>query len=1186
VRLKSFEAHGFKSFADKVEVNFENGITAIVGPNGSGKSNISDAIRWVMGEQSVKYLRGTKMEDVIFSGSSARRPMGMADVTLVFDNSDHYLPVDFDEVSIHRRVYRSGESEYQINNKNCRLKDIVALLADTGLGRGSMSIIGQNKIDEILNSRPEERRTIFEETAGIAKYRLRKKEALRKLDDTSNNLLRIHDIQSEIFNQLKPLEKAAEKTRRYRQLDVSYTKTRITQFIRKMETLSREKQQIGEKLAQWDEQVKALEEQLNKAREAQAEQEKKLSEHDASFGLYQDAVRHQQDALNSCQSQQSVYRERVRQGHTQIDQMKKVLERLQKEREQNRENLVLLTDEYDHQETQFRAFKEAMDKADVEKKKVADAVAKAEHAISEYQNKNFERMRELVMARNELTSARQEEEQMHRKVENLKTRMAEVEEHSKELSRRLIAYQDELDSSRKKQEEIKEKGLKLKEELTALAQKLQEAGKQIQEAQRLRDQKKARLQVLQHMEQEHEGFSRGVRAILNSKANWRNHVCGVVAELFRVPDSYITAMETALGGALQDIVTDDAETAKNAIRYLKTQQAGRATFLPLDTIRPRSLSVKEKSALSSEGIVGRASELVDCDDKIRPAVEFLLGQVLVADQLDHALAAARKAEMRVRIVTLDGDIIYAGGSLSGGQKQQGKSFLSRRKEMEILAGELQEADREVKRREGALTLLQHQQQDKTIDRNSCADQFQKLAVSMAALTTQTEQARKDVSQVSEQLMLISDEKSEAAKDFLALEQKIALLVPKVKDLEDQETKEKEDARKWESELSGTKSRLEILTNKYQNAVISYNTVKAQLDALSQRIGEIDRQGEKTDEEIETQNTQIASTEAMITGAEDEINKLQKKVDALAQELEGSDEKTRAFTEAKEKIQNLRQQCVEKVLKLQQQSQGLQEKKHQTEMDQVRKISEYDGLAAQLSENYKMTPDEARQQGLMEGSENELKKQEILLSRQIEELGPVNLAAEEDYQAAQERYDFLTGQYNDMVKAKEQLETVISGINSDMTKRFKDAFDKINEYFGKCYEKLFGGGKARLVIQNEQNLLETGIEIEAQPPGKKMRNLSLFSGGERALTVIALLFALLTYHPAPFVILDEIDAPLDETNIDRFAEFLREYGEKTQFIIITHRKGTMEAADTLHGVTMGESGVSRVLSVKLSEVAAS
>jgi chromosome segregation protein len=1186
VRLKSFEAHGFKSFADKVSVNFENGITAIVGPNGSGKSNISDAIRWVLGEQSIKYLRGTKMEDVIFAGSSARRPMGMADVTLVFDNSDHYLPVDFDEVSIHRRVYRSGESEYQINNKNCRLKDIVALLADTGLGRGSMSIIGQNKIDEILNSRPEERRAIFEETAGIAKYRLRKKEALRKLDDTSNNLLRIHDIQSEIFSQLKPLEKAAEKVRVYHELDAAYTKVRVTELVRKMDGLAAEKKQLEEKLARWDVEASALTEKIHKAQEAQAVQEKKLSDHDASFGVYQNEVRQQQDAMRGFESQQSVYRERVRQGHVQIEQMTNVLARLEKEIQQNKENLTILTEEYDRQEAQYRSIKETVDKAAREKDELTQAVARAEQEVQDSQNKNFERMRELVMARNELTGARQEEEQVHRKVEVLKARMEETENTSHELSLRMTSEQEELESNRQRQDEVREKGTALKQQLDQLAAALQKATQELAQKQRERDQKKTRLNVLQHMEQEHEGFSRGVKSILNSHAAWRSGVCGVVAELFEVKKEYITAIETALGGALQDIITRDAETAKSAIRYLKMQQAGRATFLPLDTIRPRFLSAHEKTALSAEGIIGIASSLVSCTEEIRPAADFLLGQVLVADTLDHALAAARKADMRVRVVTLDGDVVFSGGSLSGGQKQQSRSFLSRRQEMENLEGEVAALQQAVTEQEGVVGNLKQRQQDIVIDRNACADKFQKLAISIATLTTQIEQTRKEVSQISEQLMLEADEKSEASRAFLAVEQKIAALVPKVKALEDQDVKEKEDSRAREEALTRNKSRLEIVGKKHQDAVISFNTIKAQLDALSGRIGEIDRHGESTVKEMDRQKEQIGSTEAMIEKAEAEIVSLQKKVDALKKGLEGSEEKTQAFMNERKALQDVRETLVRQVVTLQQQEQALQQKKHQTEMDQVRKSSEYDSLDKQLEENYRLTVEEARSKGLEEGSESELKKQEILLSRKIEELGPVNLAAEEDFRSAKERYEFLTKQYNDMVNAKQQLETVISGINSDMTKRFREAFDKINDYFGKCYEKLFGGGKARLVIQNEQNLLDTGIEIEAQPPGKKMRNLSLFSGGERALTVIALLFALLTYHPAPFVILDEIDAPLDETNIDRFAEFLREYGEKTQFIIITHRKGTMEAADTLHGVTMGESGVSRVLSVKLSEVAAS
>lgn len=569
-----------------------------------------------------------------------------------------------------------------------------------------------------------------------------------------------------------------------------------------------------------------------------------------------------------------------------------------------------------------------------------------------------------------------------------------------------------------------------------------------------------------------------------------------------------------------------------------------------------------------------------------PAVDFLLGQVLVAETLDQALDAAKRADMRVRVVTLEGDVIYSGGSLAGGEKENRRSFLSRHQELETHQKERAQLEKELAGLNQALQEVLHQEQDAVIDRNQCADTYQKLAVSMATLSAQVEQAQKELGEKNESLLLLSDEKTEAAKDYLAITEKIKSLEPQVKTLEEADSQKREEARSQEETLQKDKLRLETLNQKYQDVIVSYNTLKTQITSLESRMAEIDERSAKAEKDRLNEVAEIEKTEAMLKKSEGTIASLEEKIKAFDKSLEGTDEKTQAFIKTRKGYEEGRDILLENARKLQERLEGLKEKRHQVEMDSVRKTSEMESTAGILADNFKLSVEEAREKALTDIGEGALKKEEILLAQKIEDLGPVNLAAEEDYQAAKERYEFLTKQYDDMVTAKKQLELVISGINSDMTKRFREAFDKINEYFGKCYEKLFGGGKARLVIQNEENLLETGIDIEAQPPGKKMRNLSLFSGGERALTVIALLFALLSYHPAPFVILDEIDAPLDETNIDRFAEFLRDYGKRTQFIIITHRKGTMEAADTLHGVTMSESGVSRVLSVKLSEVAAS
>lgn len=1187
MRLKSFSAHGFKSFADKVNIDFGPGITAIVGPNGSGKSNISDAIRWVLGEQSVKYLRGTKMEDVIFAGSSGRRPMGMAEVDLVFDNTDHSLPVDFDEVFLQRRVFRSGDSEYIINGKNCRLKDVVALFADTGLGRGSLSIIGQNKIDEILNSRPEDRRSIFEEAAGIAKYRLRKKEALRKLDDTAANLLRIQDIQSEIENQLVPLEAAAEKARQYGEISGRLRQVKVTRLLTQLGALEGEKTRLKEKIRSLEGQLKELVDLSGKLTGQEEALEQQLQDQETAYSACQEKILAREKEAAGYRSQKAVQEERIQQSRNRMDQLAKARTGLEEELARSQENLRLVTEEYDRlEETQYRS-RNLLEKAAAEKETLTGLVKAGEEKLQAYQEQAFDSMRTLVMTRNKLAGIRQEQERLHRQQEQLKEKVREAEESLEGVTGALQEEKDRLETLEDRKNQLEEQALQLNRDLEQSVRAYREKEAGLDQNRRTLNQKKARLQVLSAMEREHEGFSKGVRTVLNAQAAFRPKICGVVAELFSVEDAYVTALETALGGALQNIITQDARAAQDAIAYLKKVQGGRATFLPLDTLRPRALGTREKAALSCPGIIGIAGDLVRCEEAVRPAVRFLLGQVLVADNLDHAMAAARKADMRVRIVTLEGDVVYAGGSLSGGQKQPGKSFLSRKQEIRHLTEETQALEKAGETLRQELEDLAEKGRRVKEKRQQGVEALQKIEVEKAGAVARVQQEETQKKRQQENLELLLGEKRQGAENFLALQVQAKELAPQVEAMENADVEGKKAAQALSDGLVEQRTLLEGATRRHQDALIAVNAGQSQLEALNARIQSIDQLGEKTQQEITRGEEETRQLETTIAGCEKNRAALEKKIAGLEAELAGSDSARQQFLDAREALLAQRQQLTQQGVILQGQEASIQQKLHNCEMDQVKKAAEAQHSRQQLQEAYGLTEETARQEAL-EGDlpEGELKKREAQAARELEELGPVNQAAQEEYQAARERYDFLKKQYQDMVQAREQLETVISGINSDMTRRFREAFKQINGYFSDCYEKLFGGGRAQLRIQDEKNLLESGIEIEAQPPGKKMRNLSLFSGGERALTVIALLFALLTYQPAPFVILDEIDAPLDETNIDRFAQFLKAYGQQTQFIVITHRKGTMEAADVLHGVTMEESGVSRVLSVKLSEVAES
>ncbi len=1185
MRLKSFEARGFKSFADKVDLDFENGITAIVGPNGSGKSNISDAIRWVMGEQSAKYLRGTKMEDVIFSGSSERRAMGLAEVTLVFDNADHALPVDFDEVNITRRVYRSGDSEYYINKKACRLKDVVTLLADTGLGRGSMSIIGQNRIDEILNARPEDRRTIFEEAAGIAKYRMRKKEAMRKLEDTGTNLIRISDIKSEIESRLAPLKEASEKAITYQGKADELKKVEVTQFVHKIENIEAIKNKLAEKYAALDEQNNALVTDVNVKESESVALKVELDKLNEEYNHLQTILAEKEKHIETLRGQEGIMEERINQSHNNIERLGKAKEKLTQQLTAMNANLENIANQYDSLDTERAKAQIATDQCAEEQETVIGKIKELEEKISNFQSNVFAGMQEIVNMRNKITSLQQEQEQIHRKNQQLKESIAEAEAKHKEADERNRSFIDEGEKLAADRANDKEQLTKTASDKAVLSQELGEQYRGRDAINREIEKNEARLNVLENMEKEHEGFGRGVKAVIKNQAPWQQGIVGVVAELFKVEGPYVTAIETALGGAMQNIVTEDASVAKAAIEFLKNTKAGRATFLPLDTIRPKTLTDRDQAALQEQGIIGIAADYVKTDDKVRPAVEFLLGQVLVAENMDAALKAARKSDMRLRVVTLEGEIVYAGGSMSGGQKQTGAtSFLSRKQEIASLEGVLEDKHKELLALQEKLEVKEDQIKELDKKTESYQTALQKYEVRQAELTAFLERTKAEKASHMENINLLSGEKEANSKRFMEANGELTALQPQLAAMEAEDAQGKAEADKLSKELESAKLEQETINSRYQAAKISLETAKNSTAVVGERMQQVDAEVSRLQQEISSNEEEVVKTNELITTTARAKEELSVQQQALLQELKSTDSGKEEFLGKRQVIIDKQAGAQEALDEAKKQQIICQQKLHTVEMDKVKQVTEYDNALEQMENTHKLTPAAARQAGIvLEMSDTALHKQAVSLNKEIEALGPVNIGAIEEYKTTNERFTFLDKQYKDLCEAKAKLETVISGINTDMGKRFKEAFAKINEYFAACFTKLFGGGKAKLVMLDENDILESGVDIVVQPPGKKLQNLALLSGGERALTVIALLFALLTYQPAPFCILDEIDAPLDEANIDRFANFLADYAKNTQFIVITHRKGTMEAANVLHGVTMEESGISRLLSVKLSEI---
>ncbi len=1184
MRLRSFKTYGFKSFADKTELTFDQGITAIVGPNGSGKSNVAEAIRWVMGEQSAKYLRGSKMEDVIFSGSGQRRALGMAEVELCLDNSDHQLPLDFDEVLLTRRLYRSGDSEYAINKKACRLKDIVDLLADTGLGKGSMSNIGQNRISEILDSRPEERRALFEEAAGIAKFRLRKKEALHRLDTTAANMQRIADIKSEVERQVEPLREAAAKAEEFNSLSARLRGVRLTALLRKVDNIQSLREKSARQKAALEDRSARAAAELAAKEAAAAGARQNLDALTADLDELHERALVKEREIESNNGRLKVLEERKSQSSAQIERLK----------ERGAKNAA----QQAAQEQLCREAEAAWAKAEEESKKAAATVqelsaakeessarlAAARREEEERRDAFFADTRELLEQRNRLTALEHEQEQRRRQREALKEDIDALQEESKNAAQN---YNDLLE----KQSRCRLDGQQALKEYNEQRARLQEAraeaealGKKQREAQGRLAAASGREEALRRLQDAFEGFGYGSRNILKAKEPWREKVLGAVAQLVNTQAAYVTAIETALGEAAQNLVTKDTAAAKAAIAYLKKTDGGRATLLPLDIVEARRPRPDEQRLAQLPGIVGFAQNLVTYPAEAEPAVAFLLGRVLVAENLDAALNAAKAGRYRLRAVTLAGDTVNLGGSLTGGSKKQREGYLSRALEIETAA---QEA---AARREEVLALQEEQEaneeQARGLDEKAAAASARVDRLSL--LYKEQEQELKRLAHVKEEsdakMSELLERRSALANEYLAKRDEVKELKAALGGLEERDEAGKETMAALKKTLAHLGSEVTALENRLADAQAAAGAGSEKSKYLAQRLQDLQaalqelqaaqKQDEKERERLgqvldecdeEAEKIRLASSiiladiKRLTVGKEDFLRQRNEANDALAA-AEAAVAEARKEAELTEgKLQRLA-------------------------VDTAWQDADYQHALEELAKDYKLSEAEARMEdtGLWaQTGDRELHKEENRLEVAIANLGPVNPSAPAEYAAVKERSEFLNKQYGDLESAKGELEGIIGRIDKGMKQRFGAAFAEINTHFAACYAKLFGGGTARLSLSEPEDSLNSGIEIEAQPPGKKLTSLAPLSGGERALTVIALLFALLSYRPAPFCILDEIDAALDDANIDRFAGFLRDYSAGTQFIVITHRKGTMEKADIMYGVTMEESGVSKMLSVKIN-----
>jgi len=1181
LHLKSLEIQGFKSFADKIVLNFNKGLTAVVGPNGSGKSNIADAVRWVLGEQSAKTLRGSKMEDVIFAGTQHRKPVGFAYVALTIDNSDHELPIEFDEVTVSRRIYRSGESEYCLNKTPCRLKDIHELFMNTGVGREGYSIIGQGRIDEILSTRSEDRRLIFEEAAGITKYKARKKEAERKLENTKQNILRINDILSELEAQLGPLKQQAETARKYIELsnelkgiEVSLFLDTIDKLKIRMEEVETQSRDIKDQI---DEENRRIENIKNNNRSKNERLEQRKSELEAlkneihridtEIEKSEGHIRLCEEKINNLITANENFgkdivsiKERANQIDIEIDKKKKRLVQL----ERDEENFSRLLEEANSKLAEIMA---RLDEGERQIEEAKQAIMDKQDDLSDTKirlnnlNNNSENCRDVQKRlKEEIRQSILERDRESMRIEDLENSLRETRENIRKSRNVLDELEQKKAETQKSYDELKQKQDSIRQELGSMQSK---------------------LKFLNDMVNRMEGYSHSVKSVLKA-SDQLGSIHGALAQLINVEKRFETAIEVSLAGALQNVVTDDEYAAKNAIDYLRKNNLGRVTFLPITSVKPRTLDDELLSQIMSmKGFEGIASEKVSCDKKYRDIILNLLGRTVIVDNMDSGISMARHFNYSFRIVTLDGGILNTGGSMTGGSTgSQSTSLIGRNraigeltdkindqsrqlKEIDVKINDFEEKLREINENiENENKNLSNLELIRLRDETNIAQIQENVRKLSAKIEMQTQQ---DI-ELDKQLAEIKEESEKVTGIIKDIEEEIRLLKEKIQSHQVKNRDEQQKRDELHTDINDYRVSVNSIAESKQNVneqIVQLTQEKAGiLEGLTRRESEKERNIERINNlkvEIEGTNEKISKIKEEKTGKELKAEGLSEEIKVLEDELAGMLDKV---TERNDNI-----------LRLQEEQGRLEARKAKME-------SELETIQNRMWDEYGLTYGNALE--LRTEIQNVRATQTRIneLKEQIRELGPVNVAAIEDYSKTRERFSFMKTQHDDLVESQDKLEKVIVNITRVMKKQFIEQFALINKNFSIVFKELFNGGYAEVQLTDAENVLESNIDIIVQPPGKKLQNMMLLSGGERAMVAIALVFAILRMNPAPFYILDEIEASLDDANVYRFAEYIKRYKDELQFIVITHRKGTMEAADILYGVTMQEHGISKVVSMKM------
>ncbi|WP_124727624.1 chromosome segregation protein SMC [Staphylospora marina] len=1182
--LKRLEMQGFKSFADRTELEFVPGITAVVGPNGSGKSNVTDGIRWVLGEQSAKSLRGNKMEDVIFAGSDTRKPVGFCEVSMTFDNTERRLPLDFAEVTVTRRVYRSGESEYFLNKQPCRLKDIHELFMDTGIGKDAYSMIGQGRIDEILSSKSEDRRAIFEEAAGIVKYKSRKKEAEKKLDNTEQNLSRIHDLIHELEGQEEPLREQAEKARKYKELKEQLKQVEVGLYVHKIRTVHQGWQDTVQEVKRLKEEQVTLAAEISTREAALEELKAELHRQEKVWEEIQGELLSVSEELEKAEGQREVWLERL----TNRDRSKEQIQRRIAELKEQQDRLVReereLVERLEQKRTELDAAMEDLRRIE---EQLSDLAADGEISLAESMDK-------LQKLGNRMASLESERQYLAAQLEELTRKLESFAEREARIAEERVPLEEEQQTIAGALSDIEQAKLEATEKLRALAAQksaLEEEEKETSGRLRKEEQWLHRLrsqwELLREMEADHQGFLQGVREILKARDRGQSSLAGIhgaVAQLIQVPAEYEAAMETALGGAMQHLVAENEATARSGIAYLKEKRLGRATFLPLDVIRPRSLPEHElRRAGGIDGFVGVASDLVKTELRYRHLAQHLLGMVLVTRTLEQANRMARELGYRYRIVTLDGDVVNPGGSMTGGSRQSNRTqLLGRTRQLEELEAKIREAEASVSGTEQTLRELKSRRTDLERRWEALRNQGEERRAREQELLGAKRETSMRLEALRTEAERLIREREETAGSREAIQHRLSGLDRDLERLGEEKAVAEEAVRRARETERRHSTEREEATHRYTDCKVKVSGLGQEVAHLEENLRRIGRELERLDRQWREASRELEQLEHIRETGETEISGLDDRVRQLRESKEKVQESLAETRNRRESLSAERELREKEIRSLQSKYRKQEALLHERDVKSGRLDVELNHLLQKLAEEYETSFERAeREYGVPEDPAAAEKQVRSLKSR-ITSLGEVNLGAIEEHARISERLEFLKTQEADLLEAKQKLYEIISQLEEEMGRRFLEAFELIRTEFQHVFVQMFGGGRADLQLTDPDNLLETGLEIVAQPPGKKLQNLNLLSGGERALAALALLFAVLCIKPVPFCVLDEVDAALDEANLTRFTRYMKQFKNKTQFIVITHRKHTMEGADVLYGITMQESGVSKLVSVKLEE----